>query len=74
MAIVADDHCIINTMGIRYISKSISDGYGRGQPFQLHVTYKGNYSSFGYQSEAKRDAMFDKLVEAMRPKSDQITT
>lgn len=71
--IVSDDHCIVNTMGVRYITKTEGNKYSSGianQNYFLNITYKGNNISIGYTEMIKRDKMFDKLVKAMTKRKE----
>jgi hypothetical protein len=78
MAVVADDHCIINTMGVRFIEKiDATSSYGRtDQPYLIRVTYKGSVLSYGYTNSVKRDKQYDALREVMtatRRSKDELT-
>lgn len=73
MTIVADDFCIINTMGIRYVQKINHDtAYMRDptQSFGLTVHYKGTHQTFNYPTRELRDKHFEALREAMISKKN----
>lgn len=65
--IVADDHTIINTQGIRWIEKVDREqnifGYEAG-PF-LKVVYKGDTLNYKYPSVELRDIQYNQLRVVM---------
>jgi hypothetical protein len=63
----ADEYCLFSLVGLRWALKKdwVFVG-GGGARYSLEVGYKGQPRTVDYSDDkAKRDAMFEKLVEAL---------
>jgi hypothetical protein len=62
--IVADNHTIINTQGIRFVEK-VDVAYAGPTRHELRVTYKGDKLDYRYEKQEDRDAQYDRLRAAL---------
>jgi hypothetical protein len=62
---VSDDVCVIALAGIRSVCRD--DYYGDNTHFNLKVEYKTTNHRYRYDSEEAREAMYQRLREALCP-------
>ena len=65
---VSDDKHIVNIQGIRYVHWGEANTPWASQntkPFYVTVNYKGNHTSFGYETEIDARTFYNLIREAM---------
>jgi hypothetical protein len=62
---IADDEVIIQTQGLRWVKKG-DTRFPSSECFTLTWDFKGSNATHTYKDKGKRDAIFDRLVEAFR--------
>lgn len=64
---ISDDKAIVNLIGLRCVIKS-DQSWGDEKEYHLLLSYKRNDVTFRYKLPEERNAMFDKLSEALATK------
>lgn len=70
---ISDDQVIINTQGLRTVSREDWLTTTPGHQWRLSWTYKGQWNVHEYADKAARDAMYEKLRAALTEKEQKQT-
>lgn len=63
---IADDKVILCAQGLRWVKKDDLTYAGNQPTYRLSWNYKGSEAAFSYDNQAERDAMYDKVVKALK--------
>ncbi len=62
---ISDDRVALCLSGLRFVQKGDSRYSGMPQSYTLSWEYKGSKGSAHYEDKKSRDAMYDKIQEAL---------